>query len=429
MNHRNRQSISCAAILALAQIVSSGSAQAQATLDLCGCENLPSLGAFDSADASSYAAYATRSFGTIEIAVPESGVLVLDSFKAESIPGVSGSVTVAFARNSANTPVTILVKGDFELGFSDTLQLSGQNGASGSSGGRGGLGGPGGFRGGNGAFQAVTLESDGSTGGGPGGGRGGVTGQPAEGGTYFGNDELLPLVGGAGGGGGDSTSTLATCSGGGGGGGGGALLLAANGQVTLNGSIRAQGSSGGSTGNGSCASDGAGGSGGAVRLLAGSFSGVGSILANPLASTGSPGRIRIEVAGSNTFPKNSLGSTNPLAVQTPLVGPISLPRPPTVAITRVDGQDTPSPPQGWQGFVDVFVNQPGSIDFDVRTENVPGGTTIALAAKPQSGDGVVEATATLDTCDPVSGVCTTTAPLSLAPGPYVVEARATFEVP
>ena len=104
-----------------------------------------------------------------------------------------------------------------------------------------------------------------------------------EGGKAYGNDALLPLIGGSGGGGGASGAIF---HGAGGGGGGGAILVAVSGRLELTGSILANGGSGGKIkkvilserldANG-C---GGSGSGGAVRLTATTLNGNGEISVN-----------------------------------------------------------------------------------------------------------------------------------------------------
>ena len=135
------------------------------------------------------------------------------------------------------------------------------------------------------------------------------------------SSDLLPLVGGSGGGGGNGG--VAACpsgsmgSAGGGGGGGGALLIAANGTITLDGQIEANGGNGGASPEWPCAKGGAGGSGGAVRLLANTIAGAGTISARPgtryddgLASDF--GAIRVE-ALNNTM---GVSQTQPVATRT-----------------------------------------------------------------------------------------------------------------
>src|SRR5439155_4453977 len=175
---------------------------------------------------------------TLEIQLPPDGVMVFDSLNFQVRPADFGCcLVVTFTRSAANSPVTLLVKGNVTIGPSVTLSLSGEvaTGASTNSLGVGGRGGPGGFRGNDGAYQLVNFASTGGAGLGPGGGAGGAAsynaGGSGIGGTFVGATDLLPLLGGSGGGGGASTSSAPGCAGAGGGGGGGALLIAANGTI------------------------------------------------------------------------------------------------------------------------------------------------------------------------------------------------------
>ncbi|HXH06874.1 MAG TPA: hypothetical protein VNI83_09825, partial [Vicinamibacterales bacterium] len=341
-------------------------------------------------------------------------------------------VEVAFGRNAANTPVTLLVKGDVTITSLGAFSVRGDNGVGGSfdAPGRGGLGGPGGFRGGDGAYQMVNLANNGGAGLGPGGGSPGIgtTAPPTAGGnaTFLASPDLLPLVGGSGGGGGASTSASAGCSGGGGGGGGGAILIAANGTITIDGSIIAEGGDRGFNASSTCASAGGGGSGGALRLVASSITGTGSLLArggvNASGVRASPGSIRIE-ALSNSFPMVS--NADPDAVGS-LPGPIVNPLTPTVAITAVGGQPVPQPPQGGYGAIDVQIPAPGPTAIDLRTSGVPAGTTVEVKVKPRVGGTPATGQATLGSCD-AAGVCQGSVTFDLPAGSYVIEARATFQ--
>jgi len=122
---------------------------------------------------------------------------------------ISNGVTVTFIPNANNTPVIWLVQSNCVI--DGTVDVSGKSTIP-ANGAAGGLGGPGGFRGGNGG-------NDGNGGQGPGGGLADGSGQAAAFGTLptlwngsfyvtisngssiYGNQFLLPLVGGSGGGG------------------------------------------------------------------------------------------------------------------------------------------------------------------------------------------------------------------------------------
>jgi hypothetical protein len=211
----------------------------------------------------------------INLPLPADGVF---NFKSVNIPA---NVTVTFARNVANTPVTLLVQTDATI--AGTIDVSGQKSAdTGSAGdqnladdGIPALGGPGGFDGGAGGYPAnptTGLSTHGGDGQGPGGGIGNIfcnvitdypdrsfgiggsgggfgsdgtkggSGYRCDGvvaGKSYGNYQLQPLIGGSGGGG--SGGAKYYVRGVAGGGGGGALLLAVTGIVTVTGKILANG--------------------------------------------------------------------------------------------------------------------------------------------------------------------------------------------
>jgi hypothetical protein len=407
--------------------------------DLCGCRSHPnSLGAFDTRDASTWPPGTTITGAIVTLPLPPDGVLVFDSMHVEWIPQLSnlGFVEVAFQRNAANSPVTILVKGDVFVASNGALQVRGANGSAGNNAvfGVGGLGGPGGFRGGDGAFRLANAASDGGAGLGPSGGLGG-TAEPlagAGGGVFVGAEDLLPLLGGAGGGGGRSANAITSCSGGGGGGGGGALLLAANGTITINntnGAILADGGNGGGATGSPCASGGGGGAGGAIRLLANRLTGPGRIVARggtraDDGASASRGAIRLE-ALTNTV---GVSSADPVASRTQAPGPIVNPFTPSVVVTSVAGQAVPQLPQGVFGVIDVQVPAPGPAAIDLETDGVPVGTNVEVTVKPRVGSPLIVQTVTLANCDG-AGRCLVTLTLDLAAGTYSVEARATFQSP
>lgn len=413
---------------------------AQQVLDLCGCAGDPTLQPFNAGLPSTYppgtsGCTSNCSSGTITFTLPADGVLRFSSFTAD------GGFNIGFARNPANTPVTILVSGNVSLrGANGCCQTLGVNGSAGSSGtstqaGIGGLGGNGAFRGGDGSAAAVNGASIGGTGLGPGGGVGG-TGTPltaGAGGTFFGVPELLPLLGGSGGGGGGSNATAGSCTGGGGGGGGGGLLIVANGNLTIqNYEIMAEGGGGGSVGNGTCATGAGGGAGGAIRL-------VGSRLVdNGLArlwirggsggfngQAGGEGRMRLESLDASAQTAFTPISGAPLRITGP--SPVANPLSPTVRITAVGGQLPPAVPQGGAGAIDIVLSAPGVAGVDIATSGVPSGTTVLVTVKPRIGGAALSATVPLDACNS-AGDCTATTAFNLSAGAYFVEARATFQV-
>ncbi len=448
MRHRvgtNESWSGAARAVAIAAVLLFAGGPARAA-DFCACEGRASLGNFNTNDESNWAALgvtrnAACNGSVVFFPLPEDGVLVFDSFVVSNTQSNGCNTTLVFTRaatDTRNTPVTILVKGDATIAGGDVISVAGSTGGNGLDGapGFGGLGGRGGFAGAEGAYQLVNFASNGGTGIGPGGGLGSLAvGRTlANGGTLFSVPELRPLSGGSGGGGGHSTSNSFTCSAGGGGGGGGALLLVANGTLSIDGTITANGGNGGQRLTPSCSSAGAGGSGGAIRLAATTILGGGSVAAaggtagccsDAPANGGGAGRIRME-AITNSFAANN---TNPVAVRAPSPGPIANPITPTVVITSVDGNVTEEFPKGFRGEVDLTVEAPGPIQVAFATQDVPAGTDLQLTVKPRVGAAPFSQNVTLAAGGCSAGACVATTTVDLTPGAYILEARATFQVP
>jgi hypothetical protein len=407
----------------------------QGQLNVCGCANHPaSLGTWDNTIDSTYPPGTITAVGSRQVPLPADGVMVFSDINLVAKPGEP--VVITFIRNAANTPVTLLASGNVTIGAFVTLRVSGDAGVSADTNnlGRGGLGGPGGFRGGDGAYQLVNFASRGGAGLGPGGGTGGNDNYFNNGhgvaGTFLGAPDLLPLVGGSGGGGGASTSAGAGCAAGGGGGGGGAVLIAANGTITINGQLFADGGNMGAiSSNHSCASGGGPASGGAVRLLATTIAGSGNIFARGGSNvfTGAraqSGAIRME-ALNNTM---AVSATDPLASRAAGPGPIVNPVTPTVAITAVAGQPVSAEPQGSYGGIDLVLPAPGDTDVALATSGVPAGTVVNVTVKPRVGGNPVTLPVTLVNCSP-DAACLGNVTFNLAAGAYFIEARATFQTP
>jgi hypothetical protein len=205
-------------------------------------------------------------------------------FKYSSVDIASGA-TVTFTNHPSHAPVVWLVSGD--VTNNGAISLDGQSVA---------IDwitqaepGPGGFRGG----------TRGMMGFGPGGGYSTV-GYYATGNSY-GNDQIVPLIGGSGAGGGPWSSA----------GGGGAILIAASGTMAINGVVRANGAQGPNYGDGA---------GGGIRLIAGQLLGSGVISAT--ANSGNPGRIRLEATNAPGLNLHlNPGPANPLTM---LVSPLPL---------------------------------------------------------------------------------------------------------
>jgi hypothetical protein len=228
--------------------------------------------------------------------------------------------------------------------------------------------GAGGYSGGVGSFGSNPAQP----GNGPGAGAACSTGNTnAVGGTFTGNQFLVPLVGGSGGGGGAGL---------GGGAGGGALLIASSMSITITGVINASG------GNGL-----GGGSGGAIRLVAPVISGSPSLnvqAGNPEAgctgggSTAStPGIIRLE-AFQDTL--GTGGVAGPLYEASPygLFLPTAVP---SIQVTSIGGVAVSTSPTGSFTVPDVTVNSSSPLAVQIQAQNIPLGTTVTLVFISENG--------------------------------------------
>src|SRR4051812_22875681 len=192
-------------------------------------------------------------------------------YQFESI-NIPAGVEVQFFANAENRPVVWLVQSKCTI--SGVVDVSGLS-PGGSAAAVGGNGGPGGFGGGNGGNRGHKGEGPGAgvvavyatLGWNFNGNNWEVVSQPPVGGaTVYGNEFIVPLVGGSGGEGvGYDLGNGSISSGGGGGGGGGAILIASSSTIELNGRIESSGGSGASW-SGAIGSFGiaGGGSGGAI---------------------------------------------------------------------------------------------------------------------------------------------------------------------
>ena len=367
---------------------------------------------------------------------------------------VAQGVTLTFLHNSKNTPVCLLATGDVNiLGIINIAGLTGRVGASPQAGlpGSEALGGPGGFPGGIGGIAVFNGGTGiGTSGGGPGGGAAsldsspvGNIGRAGNGGSHFtagvigsgnaeptaptyGDARLLTVSGGSGGGGGNVHITSASTTDGPGGGGGG-ILIASSTQITINGSINANGGSGhgasGFAGGGYAGSGGGagGGAGGTIRLMSNTVGGTGNMTANGGGGfSGGLGRIRVEAFNvSGTLVQNS---SPPPASSTPTIVKFDPGSIPTIQITAIGGQSVSQPPSGSTTSPDVTIPAATSnpVEITIATTNVPDGAVIKLRIVLENG-----AIVTADS-EPVANNATT-ASVDLSTGVGVIYATADFE--
>lgn len=412
---------------------------------LCAALAVPAY-AFDSGSTGSDGALAPNV--DTEISLPPNGVL---NYTSIDIPS---GVTVRFARNALNTPVTLLVSGNATIAGSINLSGAAAPGSNGAGDGNvaddglPGNGGPGGYQGGlGGTTDSVPAGAAvGQAGVGPGGGfpspeigpscqgAGGSFGSRGNAPTCgnvqsntYANPDLLPMVGGSGGSGGNAYQSL---GGGGGGGAGGALLLAVSGTLQVSGSIYANGGAGGDVGNNYNAggTPGGGGSGGAIRLVATTLSGNGAINAaggvggqysnynlNPY---GGAGRIRLE---AEILTRTA--ATNPPFTQS-LPGALVVTGVPTIRISAVAGQAAPAEPTGHADIV-LPTNAPNPVAVDLATTSVPLGTTITVIVTPPHGAPTTSISSGLVG---TVAAATASASINLPDGPSVLLATLSFSV-
>lgn len=381
---------------------------------------------------------------SIALQIPESGVL---NYTTVTIPT---GVIVTFKKNSQNTPVTILATGD--------VTINGYINLDGSAGNYiiPGIGGPGGFDGGQGgAAYQIGRRGEGPGGGGGGspcitnvgwsysGGGGGFAnngntvnrhgncspGDPGAGGYSYGNERMLPSIGGSGGGGAGGTTRFV---GGAGGGGGGAILIVSSGSISVNGKITSDGGVGATPSNGQdYYSGGGGGSGGSIRLIANTIDGNGIITANggkggdPSAGSaggiGSVGRIRFEASHvlrtASTSPTITLGYPD-------VIIPINIPR---LTISSIGGVNSPAVPRGTFNTPDILLpfNTRNPVTIMVTGSNIPTGQTVTVKASPSVGNAT-SASATLEGTEASSSASLS---LSIATAyPSIITASVTFQL-
>ena len=223
---------------------------------------------FDCGSTGAYGAMNISNNTTLQL--PTDGI-----FNCTTITVASGA-TLTFSKNSFNTPVYLLATGDVVINGTIDVSAIGR------------IGGPGGFDGGYGGMYFSTSPTAGD-GYGPGGGKGSqAIGTFA--GTY-GNQLLVPLIGGSGAAGNDGSPGSP------GGGGGGAVLIASNTKITVNGAVLAYGTVIHYTGSG-C--------GGGIRLVAPLVGGGGGLRACGAEGNGPYGRIRIDCQDIQAYRSLSL---------------------------------------------------------------------------------------------------------------------------
>ena len=369
---------------------------------------------------------------TTEIQLPPNGIF---NFTTVNIPA---GVTVTFKKNAANTPAYILATGDVNI--SGTISVSGSNAVANDL----GRGGAGGFDGGYGGEQnkpggrGMGPGGGGSTNayGGYGGGGAFGTAEPGPcgayyciGGSVYGNERILPFIGGSGAGGGGQVSNI----GGGGGGGGGAILIASSGTINITGSIIANGGAGAIIVNSSSyPGTGGGGSGGAIKLIANTIAGNGTVSAVGAvgvssaghgSNSGGNGRIRLEA-----FQITRTTGTSSPAFTRGFPTSVFIANTPSIKITAIGGANVPQNPTGLLATPDITLPAATTnpVTVGLSASYVPLNTSITVVVSPQSGMHSNIAST------PLSGTLessTATASITLSTDyPSVIMATATFTI-
>jgi hypothetical protein len=333
--------------------------------------------------------------------LPDEWVVRFDYVRVE----IQDGATVNFVNHPSRAPVVWLVQQDVQVAPNAVVSLNGQSGTNA----QGSFGyaepGPGGFRGGRSSFSGIDDlgsagfgpggalgSTDGRHGGGGGsyrtaGGSGGAGGGPS--GPTYGGPAVFQLIGGSSGAAGRTTGSSATA--GGGGAGGGAILIAADGLVSIDGIVRANGGAGRSED-----AAGGGGAGGAIRLASlvdivvgpngqvtvnrGSGGGDVTFGGSENGGVGGWGRVRLECPGASP----TIAGSVPDSASYGEPEPAFRMSPPRLWIASIGGMATP--PQGdltaGLGFngsqADMQLFDPGAVDIVVDSQDLPLNSLVFL---------------------------------------------------
>jgi hypothetical protein len=279
-------------------------------------------------------------------------------FKYSSVV-ISNGATLSFANHATHAPVVWLVSSNVTI--NGELWLDGQPTSSDPV--HLPEPGPGGFRGGGGPTYGAG-NGFGPAGGAPNNSSGFYAG-------YYGNPQILPLIGGSGGGGYGGGANGAA--------GGGAILIAASGTIAVNNYVHANG------GNGYYQD----GSGGAIRLVANQIQGSGTIqaLGGTSGGVGGIGRIRLE---GNTVTNGLFVNPNSGTVQPANPAVIFPPNnAPVVNIVNIGGVSSASFPDpkaamNSSGNDDVVLSTTNSVTIQLQTLNFPTNGVLNVYIKPRN---------------------------------------------
>ena len=335
-------------------------------------------------------------------------------FKYNSI-NIPAGKTVTFSNHPSGAPVVWLVTGSVII--DGTVNLNGQNyttnlyiptkpGPGGFAGGKGLTGTPGfaggGFGPGGANATNYTSASYASLGAG------------AAAGVLYGNQRIIPLIGGSGGGGEADYNRS-------GGAGGGALLIVASQNIAINGLIQALGG----TGRTYFSDQVGGGSSGAIRLVADSIAGDGRLEA--YARNGGAGRIRLE-----TLSFSGLMNINPISPVNVPDEPLALwptAAAPSLKVISIGAHDVPADPNGspHTGELDFQMDNESISNIILEANNVPSDASVKVRIVPVNGNPVTETAIFNSGTDAVS--TWVVSDVSLPVGPFVIQAHSINPTP
>lgn len=241
-------------------------------------------------------------------------------------------------------------------------------------------------------------------------------------GSLYGNDTLIPLIGGSGGAGYNGTDydDHSMTGGGAGGAGGGAICIAAKGTVNVNGNITARGNRGGGYRydttfyfHGGC------GSGGGVRILAEAINGSGSIDVSSLGGTAQS--LGIYIQGYKSYIYNrSIGGAGRIRLDTnkltlcnrdfsawnvqPSLGngdQVVLWADAKITLLTLGGARLPADPVYRQSGYNECVSfaTAGERELVFRTENIPTDANVVVKVTPRQSSDTFTGTTVVATMD------------------------------
>ena len=309
-------------------------------------------------------------------------------FKYQSV-NIPSNTTVTFINHPSYAPVVWLVQSNVTV--DGVISLNGQNGVGGIAALVPTEPGPGGFRGG------AYGPSGNGAGLGPGGGLRN-NGDPGAYVPYYGNSQIIPLIGGSGASARDVSGSGA----------GGAILIAVRGTLLLNGTLSSRGGFSGPEQHGSA---------GAVRIIANGVLGTGQID----CSYYNAGRIRLETPNLATTIRTYPETIKVAPAIPPMIWPPA--NAPTARIVSVASTSTPADPTApLVNAADVSLTVNGNAAVLVETRNFPIEGVVQVRAASKFGGY------TWTTCTLVSGnfaVATWSATVTFPPGFTTLQARAT----